>query len=89
MSAHISHSRSLILKYALETGVLYLLLILSFNRDRKQSVNPQSLDIRLGEVLVEFPQVKDGQHDTEQIDKDPDGIEDIVSVGPLTVTSLS
>ena len=52
-------------------------------------MNPQSLDIRLGEVLVKFPQVKDGQHDTEQIDQDPDGIEDIVSVGPLTVTSLS
>ena len=52
-------------------------------------MNPQSLDIRLGEVLVKFPQVKDGQHDTEQIDQDPDGIEDIVSVGALTVTSLS
>ena len=59
-------------------------LFLSFNSDRKQSVNPQSLNIRLGEVLVEFPQVEDGQHDAEQIDQDPDGIEDIMSVGSLT-----
>ena len=51
-------------------------------------MNPQSLDIRLGEVLVEFPQVEDGQHAAEQIDQYPDGIEDIVSVGPLRVTSL-
>ena len=69
-----------------DCGVLYLLLTL--NRDRKQSVNPQSLDIGLGEVLVELPQVEDGQHDTEQVDQDPDGIEDIVSVGALAVRSL-
>ena len=49
-------------------------LFLSFNSDRKQSVNPQSLNIRLGEVLVEFPQMEDGQHDTEQIDQYPDSI---------------
>ena len=68
------------------TGVLYLFL--SFNRNRKKSVDSQSLNIRLGEVFVEFSQVEDGQHDTEQIDQDPDSIEDIMSVGPLTVTSL-
>ena len=68
------------------TGVLYLFL--SFNRNRKKSVDSQSLNIRLGEVFVEFSQVEDGQHDAEQIDQDPDSIEDIMSVGPLTVTSL-
>ena len=51
-------------------------------------MNPQSLNVGLGEVLVEFPQVEDGQHAAEQIDQDPDGIEDIVSVGPLTVALL-
>ena len=65
-----------------------LYLFLSFNRNRKKSVDSQSLNIRLGEVFVEFSQVEDGQHDTEQIDQDPDSIEDIMSVGPLTVTSL-
>ena len=49
-------------------------------------MNPQSLNIRLSEVLVEFPQVEDGQHDTEQIDQDPDGIENIVSVGTLAMS---
>ena len=61
-------------------------LFLSFNSDGKQSVNPESLNIRLGEVLVEFPQMEDGQHDTEQIDQYPDSIKDIVPVWPLTVT---
>ena len=65
-----------------------LYLFLSFNRNRKKSVDSQSLNIRLGEVFVEFSQVEDGQHDTEQIDEYPDSIEDIVPVWPLTVTSL-
>ena len=39
-------------------------------------------------VLVEFPQVVDGQQDAQAVDEDPDDIEDIVSVGPLTATSL-
>ena len=75
LSVGIYHSLS-----SVSSGYLFL----GFNSDRKQSVNPQSLNIRLGEVLVEFPQVEDGQHDTEQIDQDPDGIEDIMSVGSLT-----
>ena len=58
-------------------------LLLSFNSDGEQSVNPESLDIGLGEVLVELPQVEDGQHDAEQIDQNPDSIEDIVPVGAL------
>ena len=46
-------------------------------------MNSQSLDVGLGEVLVELPQVEDGQHDAEEIDQDPDSIEDIVSVWTL------
>ena len=62
-------------------------LFLSFNSDREQSVNPESLDIGLGEVLVELPQVEDGQHDAEEIYQDPDGIENIVSVGTLGMSN--
>ena len=58
-------------------------LFLSFNSDGEQSVNPESLDIGLCEVLVEFPQVEDSQHDAKQIDENPDSIEDIVPVGAL------
>ena len=46
-------------------------------------MNPESLDIGLCEVLVEFPQVEDSQHDAKQIDENPDSIEDIVPVGAL------
>ena len=70
------------------SGQISCYLFLSFNSDRKQSVNPQSLNIRLGEVFVEFSQVEDGQHDTEQIDQYPDGVEDIVPVGPLRVSDI-
>ena len=33
-------------------------------------------------------QVVDSQQDTQAVDEDPDDIEDIVSVGPLTVTHI-
>ena len=59
-------------------------LLLGFDGKREQSVDSQGLNVGLGEVLVELPQVEDGQHDAEEIDQDPDGIEDIVSVGALT-----
>ena len=39
-----------------------------------------------GVVLVQPVQVVDGQQDTQAVDEDPDDIEDIVSVGTLTVT---
>ena len=46
-------------------------------------MNSQCFDVGLCEVSVEFPEVVDCEHDAHDIDEDPDGIEDIVSVGTL------
>ena len=46
-------------------------------------MNPQSFKIRLSEVPVQLPKVVDCQHNAEEVDQDPDGIQYIVSVGSL------
>ena len=54
---------------------------------RKQTMNPQSFNIWLGEVSVKLPQVVYGQHDAEQVDQDPNGIQNIVSIWALRQSS--
>ncbi len=36
-----------------------------------------------GQVPVELVQVEHGEHDAEQVDQDPDGVQDVVAVRPL------
>ena len=49
-------------------------------------MHSESFNVGFGEVLVQLPQVEDGQHDAEEIYQDPDGIENIVSVGTLEMS---
>ena len=39
-----------------------------------------------GEVAVELVQVEHGEHDAQQVDQDPDGVEHVVAVRTLIST---
>ena len=64
--------------------VLVLTYLIDTDECGDKTGNPDSFKVWLAEVLVELVQVVHGQEDAQQVDKDPQNIQDIVTERALS-----
>ena len=60
-------------------------LCLYTEKGGKESCNSDCCKILGGEVSVESLQLVEGQHDTQKVDQDPEGIQNIMTIWTLSV----